>query len=154
MPAIHFTPLVPPDIRPVIEIERTSFQRPWPPFTLWREFQNTDSMNYVVRYTNSGSRSRIIAYTCQRLLRDELHILKVAVIRQWRRFGVGGWLLGKCLGLSSKEGAQKAYLCVRPSNQAAVCLYHKLGFQTIGESPGYYSETGENALVMRKNLQA
>jgi len=32
--------------------------------------------------------------------------------------------------------------------------YKKLGLQIIGEIPGYYSETGEDALVMRKKLQA
>jgi len=154
LPTIHFTPLFPPDIRPVIEIERACFQWPWQPFVLWREFKCADSINYAVRYSNNGSGSRIIAYTYQHLFRDEIHILKIAVIRQWRHFGIGAWFLRKCMGLALEKGARKAFLCVRPTNHAAVRLYHKLGFQIIDESPGYYTETGENALVMRKNLQA
>ena len=153
MPAIHFTRLFPPDIQPVIEIEKACFRWPWQPFLFWHEIGCADSRSYAIRYTENGNGSRIIAYTCQRLLSNELHILKIAVIRQWRHFGIGSWFLRKCIGLALEKGACKAFLCVRPSNHAAVHLYYKLGFQVIGESPGYYSETGEDALVMGKNLK-
>ncbi|MGB8701754.1 MAG: hypothetical protein WCD18_20245, partial [Thermosynechococcaceae cyanobacterium] len=41
------------------------------------------------------------------------------------------------------------------SNQAAIALYTKLGFTTAGRRPKYYSDTGEDALVMwRSGLQS
>jgi ribosomal protein S18 acetylase RimI-like enzyme len=42
---------------------------------------------------------------------------------------------------------------VRSANIAAINLYKKTGFQTIGIRPNYYPQTGESALVMSKRLK-
>ena len=41
---------------------------------------------------------------------------------------------------------------VRESNAHAQGLYDSLGFRPVGKRPGYYSDTGENALIMVKEL--
>jgi ribosomal-protein-alanine N-acetyltransferase len=42
---------------------------------------------------------------------------------------------------------------VRPTNETAIALYQKSGFQLLGRRPAYYPETGEDALVMVKHLK-
>jgi ribosomal-protein-alanine N-acetyltransferase len=52
-----------------------------------------------------------------------------------------------------RRGAATALLEVRSANIAAINLYKKTGFQTIGIRPNYYPQTGESALVMSKRLK-
>jgi ribosomal-protein-alanine N-acetyltransferase len=49
---------------------------------------------------------------------------------------------------AARRGAELATLEVRVSNQAAVNLYHKFGFQIVGRRPRYYRDNGEDALLM------
>ena len=37
---------------------------------------------------------------------------------------------------------------VRPSNTAALALYHKFGFRSVGRRPHYYQDNGEDAEIM------
>jgi ribosomal-protein-alanine N-acetyltransferase len=46
------------------------------------------------------------------------------------------------------EGALKVFLEVRRSNEAALALYHKLGFIEDGVRKRYYSDNHEDAILM------
>jgi ribosomal-protein-alanine N-acetyltransferase len=41
---------------------------------------------------------------------------------------------------------------VRVSNQVAINLYTKIGFENAGIRKGYYSDNGEDAMVMWRNF--
>ena len=82
-----------------------------------------------------------------------MYILKIAVTPKKQRQGIASWLLRKSFGLAAEKDTQLVFLDVRPSNVPAIKLYKKLGFQTVGIRPNYYSETKEDALVMRKRLK-
>jgi len=41
---------------------------------------------------------------------------------------------------------------VRPSNRPALNLYKSLGFVPVGRRPGYYEDTGEDALILELTL--
>ena len=51
-------------------------------------------------------------------------------------------------------GGRQMFLEVRPSNVAALALYARAGFETIGRRKGYYpaADGREDALVMRLPL--
>jgi ribosomal-protein-alanine N-acetyltransferase len=67
---------------------------------------------------------------------------------------VATWLLEQSFKLAQqKKDLDSVYIEVRPSNNAAIALYHKLGFYVIGTRPNYYPESNENALVMKKQLK-
>jgi len=82
-----------------------------------------------------------------------MYILKIAVTPKRQRQGIATWLLRKSFLLASEKNARVAFIDVRPSNVPAIKLYKKLGFQTVGIRPNYYTETREDALVMRKRLK-
>ncbi|MFW5733820.1 MAG: ribosomal-protein-alanine N-acetyltransferase, partial [Oceanidesulfovibrio sp.] len=46
------------------------------------------------------------------------------------------------------------FLEVRENNVAAQTLYARAGFESVGVRPGYYPDTGEDALLMRLNMDA
>jgi ribosomal-protein-alanine N-acetyltransferase len=60
------------------------------------------------------------------------------------------------LSRAKEAEMQDVFLEVRPSNAAAIALYHAEGFHEIGRRPRYYPAKGgrEDALVMAKELFA
>jgi [ribosomal protein S18]-alanine N-acetyltransferase len=67
-----------------------------------------------------------------------------------RREGLGRWLLGFALDRARRRGAERAFLEVRRSNEAALGLYRVLGFRLLAERRDYYRDPGEDALILEK----
>jgi ribosomal-protein-alanine N-acetyltransferase len=134
----------------IIAIERKSFQQPWQRISFLDELSCRDALDVVVLDPLGG---QILAYACMRLTLDEIHLLKIAVAPRWRRRGIATWLLDYCFELAQRRNARKAYLEVRRSNGSAMDFYIKIGFRIIGTRPKYYTDTGEDALIMMKSLE-
>jgi len=79
---------------------------------------------------------------------DEAHIVTIAVRRSHRHQGMGEWLLISIIELSRKLRAKYVTLEVRESNRTAQALYEKYGFTKAGTRRKYYSDNGEDALIM------
>lgn len=97
----------------------------------------------------------LLAVGCAWAILDEAHIILMAVHPQYRRQGFGYGILLKLLDLARSRGMKYATLEVRASNTAAIALYTKLGFTAVGTRRNYYSDNGEDAVVMwRSGLQS
>jgi ribosomal-protein-alanine N-acetyltransferase len=57
-------------------------------------------------------------------------------------------LLSEGLAQARTQGAEVAWLEVRPSNLAARALYESFGFKEVGRRPRYYDDTQEDALLL------
>jgi ribosomal-protein-alanine N-acetyltransferase len=79
---------------------------------------------------------------------DEAHIVTIAVRKSHRHRGLGEWLLISIIGLSMQLRAKYVTLEVRASNRTAQALYEKYGFTKAGTRIKYYSDNGEDALIM------
>ena len=66
----------------------------------------------------------------------------------YRRRGIGGLLLCELMAMSADLGAAVCTLEVRLSNAAARRLYAEFGFKPVGLRPRYYTDNGEDALIM------
>jgi ribosomal-protein-alanine N-acetyltransferase len=140
------------DLEPILAIEQHAFQWPWGRISFEGELSCKNACNYLVKSAEADKESQIVAYAFIRRLADELHILKIAVIPALRRHGIATWFLDRCFTAGARQGANSAYLEVRPSNIPAIELYEKLGFNEIGRRPKYYADSKEDALVMMKDL--
>jgi ribosomal-protein-alanine N-acetyltransferase len=89
-----------------------------------------------------------VAYGGLWLMVDEAHITTFAVLPEWRRRGVGGRLMLALMDVSLDLAARFMTLEVRLSNRAARELYGRFGFKPVGLRPRYYSDNGEDALIM------
>jgi ribosomal-protein-alanine N-acetyltransferase len=145
--------MVETDIDAILAIERQSFQRTWQRSSFLGELVCDYAYPYTIRCEEGSNPAQIIAYICFRIITDEMHLLKIAVAPQWRRRGVASKLLGKCFALALEKGAGSVILEVRPSNKSAISLYHKLGFHLVEKRKNYYTETKEDALILKKNLK-
>ena len=141
------------DIAPIMEIERQSFAWPWKRVSFLGELANRHADSYMVKLIDNMHADMVIAYIFFRQVKEELHILKIAVTPVWRSRGIASSLLKKCFTTGLKRGATSAFLEVRPSNASAMALYRKKGFRLIGRRPDYYTDTREDALVLMKNLK-
>jgi ribosomal-protein-alanine N-acetyltransferase len=82
----------------------------------------------------------------------ELEVFNIAVNAALRRQGLGGALLRHALAWAGRQGFTSVFLEVREGNVAAIALYRSCGFAPVGRRKGYYADTGEDALVMRRDL--
>ncbi len=132
------------DIPEVQAIERASFSSPWPPQAYRSELETNRLAAYLVGRIDGT----VVAYAGVWLMVDEAHITTFAVHPAWRRRRIGERLLLAVLDLAIDRGAREATLEVRLSNLAARRLYEKYGFRPVGLRPHYYTDDGEDALIM------
>ena len=78
---------------------------------------------------------------------NDLNLLKIAVLPQFRKLGLGFNLMQKASDYRSQQGLDKYFLEVRENNEKAIKLYKKFGFKTVDVRKKYYAD-GENCLVM------
>ncbi|HSL33051.1 MAG TPA: ribosomal protein S18-alanine N-acetyltransferase [Candidatus Limnocylindrales bacterium] len=132
------------DLETVHQIELASFSAPWPANAYRSEIETNRLASYLV----ARAGDRIVAYGGMWLMVDEAHITTFAVHPAWRRRRIGERLLLAFLDLAVARHAREATLEVRLSNLAARRLYEKYGFRPVGLRPRYYSDDGEDALIM------
>ena len=77
----------------------------------------------------------------------EGYVTNVAVLPDFRRQGIAEMLIKKQL----ENDMNFISLEVRKSNLPAISLYKKLGFETVGIRPHFYTSPDEDAVIMTKN---
>ncbi len=82
------------------------------------------------------------------IMADEAHVTSIAVREKLRRQGIGELLLIVLIELAAELKASIVTLEVRASNYSAQQLYAKYGFAEVGLRRGYYTDNGEDAVLM------
>lgn len=90
----------------------------------------------------------IVGYAGLWLMVDEAHITTIAVSPRYQGQGVGELLLLALIDCAIALNARWLTLEVRVSNVIAQSLYRKYTFREMGVRKRYYSDDGEDALVM------
>jgi len=132
------------DVGAVLEIERLSFSAPWPAFAFEQEL----TANRLAHYRVARLGDRVVAFGGIWLMVDEAHITTFGVHPDHRRRGVGRRLLLELADVALELGSARMTLEVRVSNEPAQALYRSFGFVEAGRRVAYYSDDGEDALVM------
>ena len=95
---------------------------------------------------------KIVSYCTVLISLDEMQIINVATDPELRGRGYALAVMEKVIEESVSRGAISISLEVRESNEAAIALYKKLGFEICGLRKGFYKNPSESALVMIKKL--
>jgi ribosomal-protein-alanine N-acetyltransferase len=132
------------DIPDVQRIERASFTVPWPPEAYRSELQGNRLASYLVLRVDGA----VVGYGGIWLMVDEAHVTTFAIEPRWRRRHLGDRLLLALLDLAIDRRAHEATLEVRLSNLPARRLYERFGFRPVGLRTRYYTDNGEDALIM------
>ena len=133
------------DLDAVAALEARCFTNPSTRDTLARELRQSDTARvFVARIAGA----RVAAFCACWLVADELHVNTVVVDFPFRRRGLATALLRHVLDTAAREGAGRATLEVRESNEAARRLYERLGFTVTARRRRYYSQPEEDALIL------
>ena len=137
------------DLDDIEEVEQLSFPTPWSRESFINELKN----NVFARYFVIEKDKRVIGYGGMWLVLDEAHITNIAIHPDYRGLRLGERLMRRLMGLALRSGAASMTLEVRKSNEVAQRLYRKLGFVEEGVRPGYYTDNGEDAIIMWATLK-
>ncbi|MCS7172527.1 MAG: ribosomal protein S18-alanine N-acetyltransferase [Armatimonadetes bacterium] len=132
------------DIPRILQIERASFPTPWPPNAYRREIRENRTAYYIVARVGE----EVVGYAGMWIILEEAHITTIAVDPAWRGRKIGERLLVALIEEARNRGARWVTLEVRKSNRIAQNLYRKYGFREVHVRKGYYTDNGEDALIM------
>jgi [ribosomal protein S18]-alanine N-acetyltransferase len=136
------------DLSAIEVIEQRAYPTPWsrsmfaselakPTSICLGAFEGEDLLGYVIN-------SRYV---------DAWHIMNVAVDPQHQRRGIATHLLERLFELTRDDERRGYTLEVRISNEDAIRLYEKLGFESRGIRRGYYTDNREDALIMWRDAR-
>jgi ribosomal-protein-alanine N-acetyltransferase len=159
------------DVPAVTALEKMVFSLPWSRHAFEHEVQHNPMAHFLVLLragepVASQGRSEqtpravfesaplaptppaLLGYGGFWLVIDEAHICTLAVHPGWRRRGLGQLLLVHLIERAAEANAALVTLEVRATNHIAQRLYAKYGFIRVGRRKGYYTDTGEDAIIM------
>ena len=145
---VRIVPMTADHLDEVAELERVCFSVPWSRNMLKEELDNALSA-LLVALDDDG---RVVGYAGVQVILDEGYITNVAVRPDCRRRGVAAQLLKVFLDFA--QGNKLAFLTleVRESNHAAIILYGRHGFRSVGRRRNYYEHPREDAIIMTKEF--
>lgn len=131
----------------IMHIEKNSFFSPWTLSSFKSELRNP-----VSNLWGAMEEGVFAGFVCFWSVAGEIHLLNLAVCPERRGRGIGSFLVSRVIERGGQAGVDRIWLEVRPSNGAALAIYHRAGFTEQGCRVRYYSDTGEDALVMSLSL--
>lgn len=135
------------DITEIVSIERKCFADPWSE----NAFRSSFNKNTDIFVLETDDRIGGFAVFDRTLGTEaELHI--IAVDPDLRGNGFSKLLMDAMVESATKNGIERIMLEVRASNEVAILLYAKYGFEKVGLRPGYYRNPVESAILMDRVL--
>ena len=141
---LQTVPLVSQHLPHVLDLDHRCFGGLWSEAGYRRELES-DCSDLVALIPADGP--PLLGFACVWHILEEAHITVLAAHPDYPRQGLGQVLLLTLLQRARDRGLHHATLEVRASNQPAIALYEKFGFQLAGRRKRYYPDTGEDALI-------
>lgn len=135
------------DIDAIMAIEEEAFTLPWSRNSYLGELKNS-----FATYLVCDCEGQVAGYAGIWVVFEEAHITNIAVARRFRGQGIGRALMEEIEKVAGKKKALRILLEVRPSNSTAIAMYQSQGYVTTGLRCAYYSDNGEDAIIMTKFL--
>lgn len=144
------------DVSDVAVIERECFSQPWSEQSLKDSIEREDTHFLVCEdemCAEPGNvRRSIVGYIGMYISFEEGDITNVAVSTKCRKRGYGKALVTRAKEIAKEKQLEMILLEVRVSNEPAISLYKKLGFEEIGLRKKFYEHPVEDAVIMRCSL--
>jgi [ribosomal protein S18]-alanine N-acetyltransferase len=131
------------DLDVVEVIERESYPTPWSRSMFDAELRKPSSLAL-----GAFTGDELVGYAFVSRYVDAWHVMNVAVTHAYRRRGIASALLERMFQVTGTDPRRGYTLEVRVSNDGAIRLYERLGFEPRGIRRGYYTDNREDALIM------
>ena len=161
-PEFHIEQAKREDLSDISKLHALCFSRGWSTAELQDMHQREGLFFWVARQVGKPDVPPA-GFNIVRQTPYEAEILSVGVAPDFRGNNVGHDLMRHAINHLIADRVPSLFLEVDETNQAAISLYNKLGFQTVGQRPAYYVGEGAqggqvgaqertSALVMRLDL--
>jgi ribosomal-protein-alanine N-acetyltransferase len=137
------------DLAAILEIEKVTQLSPWNKKTF------EDCLKVGYRAWVLLLDEQLIGYGLLSVGAAEAHVLNLCIHPYYQGIGYGSCLLQHLLDIAYQEAVKTVFLEVRMSNQTALHLYLKMGFNQIGIRKDYYLDGQhgkEHGLILAKEL--
>lgn len=133
------------DLASILQIERAAHISPW------SEGMLAASLNGKDYFWKAELNHEIIGYLVVMQVVQQLELLNIVVSPAHQAKGLGKKLMQHLTDFALANRIHSTFLEVRRSNQTAIALYQKLGFEQVGVRKNYYPDEKqpEDALVMQ-----
>ncbi len=129
-------------------LEQECFTDSWSPALMSQMFASQWDRIYVLE-----DEGKVIGYADIRNMYGDCDLMSICVTGTARKKGGASLLMRHMLEQARQENAEQIVLEVRKSNEAAIGLYRKFGFEELGTRRDYYSNPVEDAAVMLLKLK-
>ena len=146
---VEYRPARVSDLDAIMAIEIQGFPTPTPREMYEKEM---DFEFYLKRVAELKQDRSVAGYAFCVMTPPEASINTLAVRKDLRNRGLASYFLGKILDDLRELKVQEAWLQARVNNLAALALYSRLGFEKVGVRSRYYPDTGEDAVLLKKEL--
>lgn len=143
---IRIVPMNADHLEDLERLERICFSRPWSKRMLGEELENQCAA-FLVAEDENGT---VLGYAGLLVMLDEGYITNVAVFPEYRRLGVAAKIIDVYMNFAAANDLAFLTLEVRPSNEAAIALYRRFGFEEVGRRKNYYDLPKEDALILTR----
>jgi ribosomal-protein-alanine N-acetyltransferase len=131
------------DLDAIELIEQRAYPTPWSRSMFASELAKPTSI-----CLGAFEGDELVGYVINSRYVDAWHVMNVAVDPDHQRRGVASRLLERLFELTRDDERRGYTLEVRVSNEGAIDLYERLGFEPRGIRRGYYTDNREDALIM------
>ena len=138
----------PDDIVRILELEKFSFKQDAYTRNIFEEYYRDQPQGFFVLELEG----EIAGYSIGCIYGDDGEIDSIAIDLRFRKLGLGERLTKHILGDFRERGIKACTLEVDTTNEHAISLYQKLGFEIEGPPIKGYYEDGRDAHKMRANL--
>lgn len=135
------------DIDSIVKIEKECFTDAWSWESFHYCFMSPFYVNIVARINGA-----IVGYGFMKSIYEDAELLRIAVSSSYRRLDIGYRMLDYLINEVKNNGAEKVFLDVRKSNEAAISLYEKMGFSRYEITENFYNNPVEASVKMSLEL--
>lgn len=132
----------------IARLENLIFSSPWTEDQLRTQLKDKNH-EFIAAASDTGE---LLGYVGMTYILDEGYISNVAVAPKHRRQGIGDAIIDSLCSISEQLSLAFITLEVRASNESAIALYSKHGFNPVGRRKNYYDLPKEDAILMTKFL--
>ncbi|HEX5147418.1 MAG TPA: ribosomal protein S18-alanine N-acetyltransferase [Conexibacter sp.] len=147
--AVEIRSLTLDDLGDIERIEKRAYRTPWSRSMFASELAKPTSI-----CLGAFEGEQLVGYMINSRYVDAWHVMNVAVDPDRQRRGIATALISRLFELTDDDERRGYTLEVRVSNERAINLYERVGFESRGVRRGYYTDNREDALIMWKESSA
>ncbi len=132
----------------ILALDKLCFGGIWSKAGYKREIDSPNSSILLLFLKQDNLERKLIGLGCLWSIVDEAHITLLGIHPDYQGQSLGKLLLTSLLQDAVDRKLERATLEVKTTNNIAIALYKKFGFEVAGRRKNYYPKTGEDAFIL------